>query len=419
MRTMDYISSTDICYLVCDTLRLIDKRPIDHGMRVAYMMMKLLESKGGYDEYEAAEFVFLTMLHDIGVYNTERMLDERMYDAKGSSRAHAVYGSLFLKTLSPFGERADIIRYHHLPFSEINSLNYEYKKIAAYLSLLEEVDALYCKDGESMDLRDFEKGAGEQYSAEAVMLLLRCVRMEKMLGKLKSGEYEKELRSYMEYILFTNEEKEKLVRFVMQCFGFKEKLLAVKAIMCCCAVEIVAEDMGLTNREKEKLDYSAMLHDIGMLAADKEVLQAWKENFDSERPEFDDHIEVGSALLKKYFTEQEIGAIASAHHERLDGSGYPAGMRENKMTMHQQLLQVVDLLISLMNKRKKGQGLRKEEILDVLLRKGDRKQLNGKAVSSVIRRYDMIDRRIHSETKDYLEMHMRINNSYKLLMENK
>lgn len=419
MRTMDYISSTDICYLVCDTLKLIDKRPIEHGMRVAYMMMKLLQSKGGYDEYEAAEFVFLTMLHDIGVYNTERMLDERMYDAKGNNRAHAVYGSLFLKKLSPFGERADIILYHHMPFHELNKINYEYSRIAAYMYLLEDVDALYCKDGATMDLRDFERGAGDQYSAEAVMLLLRCVRMEGMLTRLKSGEYEQELRAYMENVLFTNEEKENLIRFIMQCFGLKEKLLAVKAIMCRCAVEEVAEDIGLTSREKEKLDYSAMLHDIGMLVMDKEVLKLLRDHIDSEKSELDDHVEVGVSLLKKYFTVQDVAEIMAAHHERLDGSGYPKGLRENRMTIHQQILQTADFLIGLMNSRKKGQGLGKNEIVDALLRKSDKKLLSPKVVASVIRRYEMIDRRVHSETKDYLETHMRINNSYKMLMENR
>lgn len=418
MRTMDYIGSTDLCYLVCDTLKLIDKRPIEHGMRVAYMMMKLLQSKGGYDEYEAAEFVFLTMLHDIGVYNTERMLDERMYDAKGSNKAHAVYGSLFLKKLSPFGERADIILYHHMPFRELNRLNYEYNRIASYMSLLEDVDALYCRDGENMELHDFERAAGDQYSPEAVMLLLRCVRMEGMLTKLRSGEYEQELRDYMDYVIFTNEEKENMIRFVMHCFGLKEKLLAVKAIMCCCAVEEVAEDIGLTSREKEKLDYSAMLHDIGMLAADKEVLKQLRDHVDAARSDIDDHIEVGISLLKKYFMT-DITEIISAHHERLDGSGYPKGLRENRMTIQQQILQTADLLIGLMNSRTKGQGLSKKEIVDVLLRKSDKKQLSTRVVSSMIRRYEIIDRRVHSETKDYLETHMRINNSYKMLMENR
>ena len=43
MRAMDYISSTDICYLVCDALSLMGKEPVEHGMRIAYMLMKLLQ----------------------------------------------------------------------------------------------------------------------------------------------------------------------------------------------------------------------------------------------------------------------------------------------------------------------------------------------------------------------------------------
>ena len=417
MRAMDYISSTDICYLICDTLSLIDKRPIEHGMRVAYMMMKLLECKGGYDEYEAAEFVFLTMLHDIGAYKTERMLDERMYDAKGSNPAHAVYGALFLKNVSPFGERADILLYHHLPFSKINQLNYEHSKIAGYLSLLEDVDALYCKDGENLDLRTFEKGAGDKYSTEAVMLLLRCARKDGMLRSIKSGEYKAELRKFMEYILFTNEEKENYIRFIVQCLGLKEKILTVKTIMCCSAANEIAEDLGLTNREKEKLDYSTMLHDIGLLGAEAEVLQAVKEFTDSEKKDTDRHVETGISLLKEYFTVPEIVETVSAHHERSDGSGYPQGLRDGNMTISQKILQVVDLLIVLMNRRKNGQGLSKDEVMNKLLRMADRKQLDAKVVASVMRRYDMIERKVRSETKDYLEMHVRIHNRYKRLTE--
>lgn len=417
MRAMDYISSTNICYLICDALSLIDKRPIEHGMRVAYMMMKLLESKGGYDEYEAAEFVFLAMLHDIGAYKTEKMLDERLYDAKGKKPLHAVYGALFLKNTSPFGERADIILYHHLPFREINQLNYEYNKIAGYLSLLEDVDALFRKDGENLDLHTFEKGAGEKYSTEAVMLLLRCARKDGMLQKLKSGEYQEELRQFMEYILFTNEEKENYIRFLVQCMGLKEKMLTVRAMMCCSAVTEAAEELGLTTREKERLDYSTMLHDIGLLSADKEMLQQIKEFADSERCDGDNHVEIGSALIEKYFKVPEIAQIASAHHERTDGSGYPKGLRDGGMTIHQKILQTADLLIIRMNQRKNGQLPGRDEVMNGMLRMANRKLLDGKVMTAIMQRYDMIERKIRSETKDYVEMHMRIHNLYKRLTQ--
>lgn len=417
MRAMDYISSTNICYLICDALSLIDKRPMEHGMRVAYMMMKLLESKGGYDEYEAAEFIFLTMLHDIGAYKTEKMLDERLYDAKGKKPFHAVYGALFLKNTSPFGERADILLYHHLPFQEINQLNYEYSKIAGYLSLLEDVDALFCKDGENLDLRVFEKGAGSKYSTEAVMLLLRCVRKDGMLKNMKSEKYKEELRLYMDYILFTNEEKENYIRFLVQCMGLKEKILTVRTMMCCSAVNEIADELGLTMREKERLDYSSMLHDIGLLGSDKELLRKVKEFADIEKDGGDGHVEAGNSLIEKYFKVPEIAQTILAHHERTDGSGYPGGIDEGSMTIQQKILQAADLLITRMNRRKNGRMPDKNEVLNGLLKMANRKQLDGKVVTAIAKCYDMIERRTRSETKDYVEMHRRIHNLYKRLTE--
>lgn len=418
MRAMDYIRSTDICYLICDTLSLIDKRPIEHGMRVSYMMMQLLVNKGGYDEYEAAEFVFLTMLHDIGAYKTEKMLDERVYDAKGSSFSHAAYGAVFLKQTSPFGERADILLHHHLPFHKISQMNFKYDKIAGYLSLLEDVDALFCKDGENMSLRSFEKGAGEEYSTEAVMLLLRCVRKEGMLKKIKSGEYKSELRTFMEYLLFTNEEKEKYMQFVVQCFGLKEKMLSVRTLMCCGAAEEIAEKMELTIREKEKLLYSTMVHDIGLLDADGEVLKAVKEFSDTEKLEMDNHVEEGFELIREYFLMPDMVETAVSHHEKLDGSGYPGQLTEKDMTVSQKILQAADMLIILMNKKKNGQLLSKDEVLNLLLKMAKKHWLDVKIAGCIVNCYDKIERRIRSEAKDYVELYVRIHNRYKRLTEN-
>ncbi len=413
MRAMDYISSTNICYLACDTLGLIDKRPITHGMRVAYMMMKLLECKGGYDEYEAAEFVFLSMIHDIGAYRTNKITDDMGYDTETGGTAHAVYGALFLKQVSPFGSRADIIMYHHLPYSKISRANYEYSKIAMYLYLLEEVDSLYRRDGENLDTKGFEAESGKRFLPEAVTLLLRCIRQENMLSKLESGAYRQELQKFMENVLFTNEEKENYIRFIMHCFSLKGRIRTLEAIMCSCIVDEIAESMELSGREKDKLYYSAMLHDIGLLAIDPEILKGNRKFTEEDRTAYRKHVEIGKTLLKKYFLVPDIVEICAAHHEMLDGSGYPEGLKEDKITEAQAILQVADNVTAVLNMKRK---LSRTEILSILQVQAQRKRLNKKAVSGVTGNYDTIDNRLRTETKEYLEMHVRINNRYKRLV---
>ena len=417
MRTMDYISSVNICYLICDTLCLIDKRPVEHGMRVAYMLMRLLESKGSYDEYEAAEFVFLAMLHDIGAYKTDRLSDELGYDEPENSGRHSAYGALFLKHTSPFGNRCDIITYHHLPYHKLSRLNYEYGRIAMYLHLLEDVDACYRKDGEEMDFRRFEAGAGEEYMPEAVMLLLKCARKDGMLKQIGSGAYKEELRNYMDYVIFTNEEKENFLKFIMHCYSLKTKMQTIETIVCCCVVDEIAEALGITGREKDKLDYATMLHDIGMLAIDPGIIKAPRTLTEDETAEVRRHVEIGEALLGKYFAVQGITEIAAAHHEHLDGTGYPHGLREGQMTQSQFTLQVADRVTAMMNKRGYRQALSWKEIKDVLLKQALGRRLNERIAQTAISRFDAIEKRVRSEMKEFLEMHVRMNNQYKIIVE--
>ncbi len=413
MRAMDYISSTDICYLTCDTLSLIDERPIAHGMRVAYMMMKMLECKGGYDEYEIAEFVFLSMIHDIGVYRTNKITDELGYDTGASGTPHAVYGALFLKQVSPFGARSDILMYHHLPYSKVSRINYGYSKIAMYLYLLEEADALYRKHGAELDPRVFEEGSGSSYLPEAVVLLVRCIRQENMLARLATGEYKREMRAFMENILFTNEEKENYIRFIMHCFSFKGRMRTLEAIMCSCIVDEIAQNMELSGREKDKLYYASMLHDIGLLAIDPEIIKGTKKFTEEERTVYRKHVEIGKELLGKYFLVQDIADIAATHHELLDGSGYPDGLKENQISDNQAILQVADNVTAVLNMKRK---LSRTEIISILQVQAQRKRLLKKAVSGVTDNYDTINNRLRTETQEYLEMHVRINNRYKRLV---
>ena len=67
---IEYITSKNLFYLICDTLKLMDESLIKHGTRVSYIMSKMLECKGGYEKFEIADFMLLGVLHDIGAYKT-------------------------------------------------------------------------------------------------------------------------------------------------------------------------------------------------------------------------------------------------------------------------------------------------------------------------------------------------------------
>ena len=111
----------------------------------------------------------------------------------------------------------------------------------------------------------------------------------------------------------------------MHRFSLKGRMRTLEAIMCSCIVDEIAESMELSGREKDKLYYSAMLHDIGLLAIDPEILKRNRKFTEEDRTAYRKHVEIGKTLLKKYFLVPDIVEICAAHHEMLDGSGYPEG----------------------------------------------------------------------------------------------
>ena len=124
----EIISSKDICRLIIGVLRLEDKRLVDHGCRVAYLLYRMLCVKGGYDDFEVAELTFIGALHDIGAFKVahgKEMLDFEMSDPM----PHSIYGYLFLKFLSPLGDRARIIMYNHVDFQQLQNVDFDEKEI--------------------------------------------------------------------------------------------------------------------------------------------------------------------------------------------------------------------------------------------------------------------------------------------------
>lgn len=107
---MEYIKSKDIFLLMRDILKLIHPRPMEHGSRVAYMVYKMLQEEGQYEEFELADIVMIATFHDIGVYKTERgrIHDMLRYETR-DTMAHSIYGYLFFKYLSPVPDLAKVI----------------------------------------------------------------------------------------------------------------------------------------------------------------------------------------------------------------------------------------------------------------------------------------------------------------------
>jgi putative nucleotidyltransferase with HDIG domain len=107
------------------------------------------------------------------------------------------------------------------------------------------------------------------------------------------------------------------------------------------AVEI-ARQLNLPATEIEVIRYAGLLHDIGKIGIQQEILTKTGKLTDREYEVLKRHPVLGCTILKDVkFLEKEIPIILH-HHERFDGAGYPHGLKQREIPLGARILSVAD-----------------------------------------------------------------------------
>jgi response regulator RpfG family c-di-GMP phosphodiesterase len=106
----------------------------------------------------------------------------------------------------------------------------------------------------------------------------------------------------------------------------------------------MAEALQFPPEQRQVLEISAWLHDIGLVNIPRDLIRRWQESADglneAEQALICHHPIVGQELARFVAHLEEVGAVIRAHHERLDGSGYPDGLAGDQIPKLARLLAV-------------------------------------------------------------------------------
>jgi HD-GYP domain-containing protein (c-di-GMP phosphodiesterase class II) len=103
----------------------------------------------------------------------------------------------------------------------------------------------------------------------------------------------------------------------------------------------IGEMLGLSRGRIENLLYAAAFHDIGKINVPDEILNKPGKLTPEEFEYIKRHPSEGRRILEETLIKG-VGSIIEQHHERLDGSGYPYGLKGNDITMEARIIAVVD-----------------------------------------------------------------------------
>ena len=129
----------------------------------------------------------------------------------------------------------------------------------------------------------------------------------------------------------------------------------------------IGEEVGISDSELEALRAAAILHDIGKLAVPEHIISKPGKLTPEEFEKMKIHPQVGSDILDRVQFPYPVAPIVRAHHEKWDGSGYPAGLAGEEIPLGARILSAVDCLDALASDRQYRRALPLDDAMAVVL----------------------------------------------------
>ena len=122
----------------------------------------------------------------------------------------------------------------------------------------------------------------------------------------------------------------------------------------------VADRMGLGSEQRRKVEFGALLHDVGKVAIPNEIINKPGPLNDAEWAIMRTHTAEGQRMLDRVGgTMSEVGAIVRGSHERWDGGGYPDGLKGDAIPLEARIICACDAYNAMTTTRSTGRRWRR------------------------------------------------------------
>lgn len=134
---------------------------------------------------------------------------------------------------------------------------------------------------------------------------------------------------------------------------------------------VLAREMGVSGRDLVDIYCGSLLHDLGKIGIPDSALLKEGELSEEERATMSKHPEIGYRIISHIGYLARAADIAYSHHEHYDGSGYPRGLKGEKIPLGARIFSVCDALDALTVDRTYRKAITFEEAKKYILSASD------------------------------------------------
>jgi PAS domain S-box-containing protein/putative nucleotidyltransferase with HDIG domain len=188
-------------------------------------------------------------------------------------------------------------------------------------------EAHYVKDHA---LRRAEEGGGENVIYDGIMSDITSEKVAQLESENSNELYKNSLIETIKAISVTVEKRDPYTA------GHQNRVAELSGL--------IAGKLNLTQKQIKGLRLGAMIHDIGKIYIPAEILNRPGKLTAAEFDMIKSHPVVGYDIIKNISFPWPVAKMILQHHERLDGSGYPKGLKKDEIILEAQILTVADVV---------------------------------------------------------------------------
>lgn len=367
--------------------------PRYHVKRVAVLTHRLAE-RAGFDAETVYAITQAAVLHDCAL--SEYLSDELNADSSGPQElnmsAHCWTGERILSRLPFYPLVEGAVLYHH---DRADGLGAMRKKAAdtplcaQLIHIADKADTDFLLD--TMDREKFARlmdwaraESGAAFSPECVELFTASVDYELLCSITGDGCVEA-LAALLPPK--PTEIPIELLRDMSAIFAdltdYKSHFTWKHSQGVADKAERLGQYYGYPKETCDKLYIAGALHDIGKLLISNDILEKPARLTDAEYREITNHALGTWELLHRIGGMEDITRWAALHHEKLDGSGYPFGLRAEQLGKNERLMACIDVYQALVEARPYKPGMCHEDAMRILKKMARAGQLDGDIVEDI------------------------------------
>jgi putative nucleotidyltransferase with HDIG domain len=276
---------------------------------------------------------------------------------------------------------APVVLLHHASARYLASVPPYYRDLAQLLHIADRLEISSRHDGNTPNdiLQSLLTDGAARFSPEHLRLF---VEREGAAGSEELWQYlcrmQQNRSDLMEYL-----------KMVVLSIDFKSRITVTHTIATAELSRLAASLFHCSPEDTEYITTGALLHDLGKVAIPVEILEN-PGRLNAEDMEIMRRHAVFTGQILRDRVDERLERIAFRHHEKLDGSGYPLGLRGEDLTFEEKLVAITDILSALCGARSYKDPFPKDKALSILSEMAGSGLLDAVITQKIIDNYDFL-----------------------------